>query len=518
MHREKLSTTVKPIIVFVIVAAVLGSLVWLGWSLLHRQYSLPVVDDLQSNVKVNVGVVGAPQSLDIRTNADTALDQALIGNVYETLIATDSQNKLTAGLASKWSVSDDGLTYTFSMRRAQFANGDTLDASDAAWSLKKIIEKQYQGADRLTAISGVAANGTKLTITLREPDPRLLRTLSGRAGIVYDSQQAGLDFATQTAGSGPFIVEHFQPGQRIVLERNADYWGVKAKAASITLMYRSSTADLAAALNNKEIDAAVALDQSAVSTITVPDMVVKQGRSTRKIILGMSNNTASILSDKRYRQAVRYLVDRQAMTDALGGGETLNGPFAPLDEHGSDGSADIFPHDTAKGTELISYFRYRSGARRPLTFVCPQRYGDAGAKIGELLQQTLGSDPANVDLTVNMVDDATWQQTVVQDRNFDFTLYEVDGEDDLDALMGDESFIAFVSADSQQAWDTALHSATADEYAKNFKTFATMLNDDSPVDWICARKPITVYANDLTGLPSNMTYTRIPLVNVTSAN
>jgi hypothetical protein len=70
-----------------------------------------------------------------------------------------------------------------------------------------------------------------------------------------------------------------------------------------------------------------------------------------------------------------------------------------------------------------------------------------------------------------MVDDATWSKTVTQDHQYDFTIYETDGEDDLDLLMNSNSYIGFVSTDSQSAWSKALKSFSSDDYAKNFQSF-----------------------------------------------
>ena len=60
----------------------------------------------------DVGIEGnAPKSLDIRTEQGTAVEQALLGNVYETLVSRSDTNKLQPGIASSWQISDDGLTY-----------------------------------------------------------------------------------------------------------------------------------------------------------------------------------------------------------------------------------------------------------------------------------------------------------------------------------------------------------------------------------------------------------------------
>ena len=66
-------------------------------------------------------------------------------------------------------------------------------------------------------------------------------------------------------------------------------------------------------------------------------IVKKQGVSNRKVVLAFSNNTQSILSDKRFRQAVRYLIDKNAMTEALGGGTVMTGPLSPLETVSEDG-------------------------------------------------------------------------------------------------------------------------------------------------------------------------------------
>lgn len=509
-----MSSSVKSSIVFVVVAAVLGCAVWLGWSLINHRLSLPIGDSQTNNVKVSVGVTGSPKSLDIRTVDDESLDRVLLGNVYETLLKRDDHNKLQPGLASSWKVSDDGMTYQLTIRgNASFANGDGLDAADAVWSLQQIITKKYVDSSELAALSAVSNQGDTLILKLAKPDARLLEKLSTRLGIVYD-QDAGIDYATQASASGPFTVSSWQAGKPLTLQRNTNYWGDQSKAAQVSVVFKNTTAELADALNKGQIDAAVALDKAGSDAVTAKDVTKEQGVSNRKIVLAFSNNTQSILSDKRYRQAMRYLIDKDQMTAALGGGTVLTGPLSPLDDgYQKDvNGTDAFPHDIAKGNELVAYFRF-SVTRRPLTFTYLKDYG---SKVGEQLTGTVYPEPVKADLTVNMVDQAGWQQNVADKRNYDFTLYETDGEDDFETIMNNQSYIAFVSTESQNAWTKVQQSATADEYASNFQAFVKTLNDDSPVDWICTRNPITVHRNGVTGVPVNMTYTQLPLENMTT--
>lgn len=513
-RHTSISSSAKSAIIFVIVAGVLGCAVWLGWSLLHRKYTLPTFSGLQSSVKVSVGITGAPESLDIRTTDDDSLDRVLLGNVYETLLKRDDNNKIQPSLASSWKVSEDGTTYRFNLRSgATFADGATITSSDAVWSLQQIITKKYVGSDELSALSNVESDGNRtLVLRLREPDPRLLAKLTTRIGIVYN-QRENIDYAKQASGSGPFTVSQWQSGKQLTLSRNDHYWGSKSKAKTVTVNFAANTTELAKALNNGQIDAAVALDQSAADAVKDDGIVKKQGVSNRKVVLAFSNNTQSILSDKRFRQAVRYLIDKNAMTEALGGGTVMTGPLSPLDD-GYQKTDETFGHDIGKGNDLIKYFRFRV-SRRPLTFVYPKEYG---SQIGEQIKQTMYAEPAYSDVSVSMVDDATWSKTVTQDRQYDFTIYETDGEDDLDLLMDSNSYIGFVSTDSQNAWSKALKSFSSDDYAKNFQSFIGTLDDDSPVDWICTRKPISAYRSNITGVPVNMTYTQLPLADMTTTD
>ena len=314
-RHTSISSSAKSAIIFVIVAGVLGCAVWLGWSLLHRKYTLPTFSGLQSSVKVSVGITGAPESLDIRTTDDDSLDRVLLGNVYETLLKRDDNNKIQPSLASSWKVSEDGTTYRFNLRSgATFADGTTITSSDAVWSLQQIITKKYVGSDELSALSNVESDGNStLVLRLREPDPRLLAKLTTRIGIVYN-QRENIDYAKQASGSGPFTVSQWQSGKQLTLSRNDHYWGSKSKAKTVTVNFAANTTELAKALNNGQIDAAVALDQSAADAVKDDGIVKKQGVSNRKVVLAFSNNTQSILSDKRFRQAVRYLIDKNAMT------------------------------------------------------------------------------------------------------------------------------------------------------------------------------------------------------------
>ena len=137
---------------------------------------------------VTIGLKLAPVSLDIRHQSGSAIEQVLIGNVYEALLSRDSDNKVQPGLAKSWDISKDGKTYTFNLNQNMtFSNGDKLDADDVAWSINQLKEKQYYNANQVASLDkaeAVDANTVKLTLST--PDSNLLWYLTGRPGLVFD--------------------------------------------------------------------------------------------------------------------------------------------------------------------------------------------------------------------------------------------------------------------------------------------------------------------------------------------
>ncbi|HAK71799.1 MAG TPA: ABC transporter substrate-binding protein, partial [Bifidobacterium sp.] len=104
-------------LVFFGVAAVLAVVMWLGWSLVNLRNPITSLSSLTSESTMSVGIAGdAPKNLDIRTEQGDEVEQALLGNVYETLVSRSDTNKLQPGIARSWQASDDGLTYTFTLQ------------------------------------------------------------------------------------------------------------------------------------------------------------------------------------------------------------------------------------------------------------------------------------------------------------------------------------------------------------------------------------------------------------------
>ena len=153
--------------------------------------------------------------------------------------------ELELDLAESYTVSDDGLTYTFKLRDGvKFHNGRVMTAADVKYSLERAVNPSTQspgggyfgaiaGYDDMvggksTEMSGVAATDDKtVTITLTRPDATFLHLMAINFSYVVPKEEvekAGADWGKAPIGTGAFKFVEWAPGQRLVLERNPDYF------------------------------------------------------------------------------------------------------------------------------------------------------------------------------------------------------------------------------------------------------------------------------------------------------
>ena len=167
-------------------------------------------------------------------NRDAGTDSVLL-NVVEGLVAAGEKGEIRPMLATGWTVSKDGKTYTFALREnVKFHNGATMTAADVAWSLEKLLGdpeyncKGFFDGSRDAKVESVTAPDTKtVVITLDRPDAMLLNYMAqaqcGATGIVHrDSFNPDGTWKTPIA-TGPFVFGEWKRGEGLLLKKFADY-------------------------------------------------------------------------------------------------------------------------------------------------------------------------------------------------------------------------------------------------------------------------------------------------------
>lgn len=467
-----------------------------------------VLDANLSHKSVTIGVNKVPTSLDVRTVDDDSVDQALLGNVYESLTSRDDNNKAAPGLAKSWNVSADARTYTFNLQSgAKFSNGDPLTSEDVVWSLQQSLQKKYVDSTDLQNLAGVSAQGdSTVRISLSSPNPSLLWALGGRAGIVYD-KDASYTPADSALGSGPFTVSSFDAGKSLTLSRNDTYWGKKSQLAKITLQGFPSTGDALQALQKGSIQGTIGLDAAQVNQAKKDSALnVVTGDTTTRVVLVFNSDVTSIASDKRFRQALRMGLNRQQVIAASGQlGQELGGPIPRLDP-GYQDLTGLFPTDVQKSLRTRAYFLTRN-----LTMVYPSTVSDA---VASSIAQQYGAEGLQIQLVKLSPQD--WKARVEQQRSFDLTIYTQTTSHDLGMWTSGKNWWTYDSPTIDDTYKDAMKSTNDADYQSKLASAAQMLSQDSPADWMYSEKVSAAWATGLSGMPTNMLNCHLPLAQLSS--
>ncbi|BDR54976.1 ABC transporter substrate-binding protein [Bombiscardovia apis] len=461
---------------------------------------------------VSVGLKLAPTNLDIRNQSGSALDQALVGNVYESLVLRDSNNKVQPSLASNWTVSEDATTYTFQLNRGiTFSNGDKLDADDVAWSISELVTRKYHDAEQLRNFHSIRAlNPQTVELKLSAPYADLLWVLSGRPGLVF-KKNARYDSKTQALGSGPYTVSQFVPNDSLTLKANPNYWG-QHKALTPTLRLRYFADDNAAVNALQSGDVQVLAPISA--NLTAPFEQDKDryklqvGEGTDKYVLAF-NGKGEKTSNPAVRQAIRYAIDHQQLIASRGGSDLrLGGPIPKLDP-GYEDLSGLYPHDLAKATELMAQAGYSSEHPLKLRLTYANTYG---SELGEQLRSQL--KPIGIDLQVQVVEFSTWMQNVYTNRDYDLSLVDHSESHDFAQWANPKYYYGYDSPQVQELYQQAMSARSSQESAKLLAQAARQVSQDAPADWLFNYQITTAMLAGVSGFPLSLNQTLMPLWGV----
>jgi peptide/nickel transport system substrate-binding protein len=306
-------------------------------------------------------IESSPANLDPRVGVDAPSER--IGNlIFDDLLARGDNLDVAPALAERWEIPDP-LTYIFHLHHpVTFHDGRPLTSRDVKWTFDSLLTgtirsaktSTYRFVDRIDA-----PDDFTVVFHMKEPDAALLWNISdGAIGIVpYNS---GNEVSAHPIGSGPFKFVSAETDKEVVIERNPDYWGEKAKLARVrfaivpdatteALELRKGTGDLST--NSLTPDTVHTLERE-------PSLAVEHGPGTEIQYLGF-NLRDPILKDVRVRQAIAFAIDRQPMIQYLWGGWAQPArSVLPPQSWAYNGNVPAYDHDPARARALLDAAGY----------------------------------------------------------------------------------------------------------------------------------------------------------------
>jgi peptide/nickel transport system substrate-binding protein len=457
---------------------------------------------------VNVGLYLEPTDLNVRTTSGVALDQALIDNVYQGLVGLDPSGRIHDVLATSHTVSSDGLTYDFTLRSGTtFSNGHVLDAKDAVWSLNQVKDTRTDvGNAAYASVKSITApSASRVEIVLSKPDSGFLYALAGRAGLILD-EQATNDLKTTAIGSGPYLLKSWKQGDSITLTRNDEYWGTKAKVASVVLHYFS---DRAAAVNG-----ALAGDIQVLTTVDPTleakfrgnqDFSLKKGISTDKYTL-VFNSKRGVLKDLAVRQALREAIDPKAIIAAIGGDGVAQGGPIPQGDPGYQDLTSVDAYDVAAAKAKI---QAAGAAGTTLTLTIPNVYGTTVTDVLTSQFKAVG-----ITLKVNSVDFTTWLTKVYTNKDYDLSFVDHAEAHDFANWVTPGYYFNYSNSKVNALYAQATAALSQSDADAKLAQAAKLVAADAPAAWLYTAINETAIRTGVTGFPTDFTSNRLNLTGL----
>lgn len=341
-------------------------------------------------------------------------------NVFETLVNFGEQDTtINPGLAKEWTVSEDGLTYTFMLEEGvKFHDGTDFNAEAVVanferWSAGTADKYYYYksmfggfGDEEGHVIESVTADDEfTVTFKLKRPQAPFLKNIAmSPFGMASPTafEAAGDSFGDNPVGTGPFKFVEWKRNDSITIEKFEDYWqeGFPKLDRVVFRAIPDNSARLNALLTG-EIDLADGVNPSDSSSIEGDAALQLFERPSMNVgYLGLTN-TRPPFDNKLVRQAMNHAIDKQAIVDAFfeGRAEVAVNPMPPSIS-GYNDQIEGYDYNPEKAKELLAEAGLADGFEMELwAMPVPRPYMPDGMKVAEVMQKNL----ADVGITAEIV-------------------------------------------------------------------------------------------------------------------
>lgn len=295
----------------------------------------------------------------------------VIRQIYSNLVQVNENMEIVPDLAEKWE-NPDSLTWIFHLRKGvKFHNGEPFTAADVKYSIGRIMDPKTAspGATHLKEIQSaeILDEHTVKIVTKRPFAPMLMSLTRYETSILNEKAvtEAGADYGSKAAvGTGPFKFVSWSRGDKVVLEKNGDYF--RGPASIDTVIYRGIPEDATrlVELESGGIDLIPGNFPYQEFTNIEKNDKYRTYKVPAMSTLYMGLNTeVKPLGNKLVRQAMNYAVDKQGIVDAVyfGFAAPSRGPLSPVIWGFDSSRKEAYPYNPEKARDLLKQAGYPDG-------------------------------------------------------------------------------------------------------------------------------------------------------------
>jgi peptide/nickel transport system substrate-binding protein len=472
--------------------------------------------------------------------SDSVYDGWVSDLVFNGLVTNDKEGAPEALVAKEWKISDDGKTYTFTLREGvKFSNGEELTAEDVKFTFTAIADPKYDGprADAVeglvgydeykngdaTEISGIKVDGKyKISFTLKEVKAPAIYdfTYGIMPKSVYAFEKGDIqkvkDLLLKPVGSGPYKLTDYKPGQEVVFEKNENYWRGAPKINRVIMKVTN------AQTNIQELQAGgVDIDRIAANPQNI-QMLKDAGFLDLQLFLANSygyigwNLRDPLFKDKNIRHALMYGLNRKGFVDAYfkGYAEPCNAPVSPVSWAYTE-EVNQYPYDKEKANKLLDDagwkkeadgWRYKDGKKFTVNWMTytGSKYVDALIPIMQENWKEIG-----VEVVPELMEFATLAEKVYDKQ--EFQMYNMAWSLSIDpdpsgifgksqAELGGFNSVGWLDPKSEELMQKGLKETNQEERAKIYKEWVKLANDELPYLFLSQSKDMYAVSSRVSGI------------------
>ena len=369
-------------------------------------------DDAVDELVIAIG--GDIDNFDAHTAQLIIYQYAVKTPVFNSLVNYDENLELQPDLAVDWEVNDDATEFRFFLAEdAVFHDGEPVTTQAVVDNFERLAQAESVWSPRVENIADVEiVSDTEMVVTLGRSAANFLDDLTAVSIIAPSS----FDDATNTpVGSGPYRFVEWRANERLVLERNEDYFGTPPTVQR--LEFRPIPDEQVAFVNLQagDVDIIVGVEDTIVQQAEAEGLPVVRPEFSTAMILAELGGTTGTLDDVRVRRALAHAIDVNSILEIMfrGEGEQLAAPmpsgfwaYAPQDiyEFDLDRAAELLEEAGAEGLEL------------QVEVLSGNDWADTTARVWQENLAEIG-----VDMNINVTEISVWLDAYVT-RNYDVIL------------------------------------------------------------------------------------------------
>jgi peptide/nickel transport system substrate-binding protein len=286
-------------------------------------------DPDDENITFTVGVSQEIDSLNLSIGL-LVVDYEVWNLQYAALVdLSDEDFSPVPGLAESWTSSDDGLTWTYTLRDGLvWSDGEPLTADDVAYSIERPRDEEWACCyENVKNLEATVVDPLTVEVTTSVPDPKLpaigVYVIPKHVYEPIDTDALADYKAEDGIGSGPFVLTEHNPGEAWRMARNESWYGDAPYIDEIIFRYFADPDQMVTALENGEVDAIDSVDEDLIGQVEGnEDLVTVSGRQGGFSHVGINTGGGlgdghPALADKVVRQAINRAINRQVLVDEV---------------------------------------------------------------------------------------------------------------------------------------------------------------------------------------------------------